>query len=112
MNQSIFGTNFGGQINLDMNSTINMGFDQNGITKSFNVTVNGNGNLSVSNAIINQSISSSATCTGSVSYSGGSLVMTGNMNITLPISVPVWYAGDWFPSLTDQISTGTISISF
>jgi hypothetical protein len=112
LNQSLFGTTFSGKINLDMNSNINMGFDQNGIAGSFDVTVNGDGSLSVENALIDQSINASATCSGSVSYSGGSLTLTGDMKVTLPISIPIWYSGDWTPSWTNQISTGTVSISF
>lgn len=112
LNQSLFGTTFSGKINLDMNSNIDMGFDQNGIKGSFDVTVNGDGTLSIENALIEQSVSASASCNGSVSYSGGTLTLTGDMKVTLPISIPVWYDGDWTPTLTNQISTGTVSISF
>jgi hypothetical protein len=109
-----FYTKFSGDISLDMNSNIEVTFNEGGMTGSFDATVNGNGRVSIENDAISTSAQASVTCIGSVSYNGTTLVLTGDLTVTLPFKIPVWYPNDsWYdPTITNKISTGTISISF
>jgi len=94
---SALGCSVSGNIALNLNSQINANINQSGLNGSFGVNVNGSGTLTVSTWLGSSSFTGNATATGTASYNNGSFGMSGNMTVTMPISIP--YFGN-------QISTG------
>jgi len=87
---SAAGNTVSGDFILKLNANINANINQSGLSGSFAVTVTGNATLTLDTWVSNNTFTGSAIANGNVSYSGGGLSMSGNMDVTLPISIPFW----------------------
>lgn len=96
------GNSVSGSISLNLNSQVNIAFNQDGINGTFQVHADGRGTLAFDTWIYSDTITASATADGAMGYNGNNLNLSGNIIVTLPFSIPFW---------GNQISTGQVSIS-
>jgi hypothetical protein len=94
---SALGNSVTGNINFNMNANINAGIDQNGLSGTFGINANGNGTLTFDTWLGSQTFQGSAIANGQVGYNGGTVSLSGTVDVTLPISIPFY---------GNQISTG------
>jgi len=90
VNVSAGGNSITGNIVINMNSDINANIDQNGLSGSFAVHVDGTGTITVDTWIYTDTIQANAVADGQIGYSGSTLSLSGNMTVTLPFSIPFW----------------------
>lgn len=84
---SIIGQSFTAAANFTMNAPLNVAINQSGLNGSVAVNMSATGSLSWSTIIGSGGVGFTSTCNGSVSYVGGSLNLSGNLNVPLPIQM-------------------------
>jgi hypothetical protein len=90
LNASAAGQAISGNMALGLNSNINADIDQNGLNGTFGVHITGDGTLTMTTWLGSTSFTGNADANGQVGYNSGTLSVWGNMNVTLPLSIPFW----------------------
>jgi hypothetical protein len=97
MSASFAGNSITGNVQFNLNANIDAQINQGGLSGTFGVNANGTGTLTMDTWLGSETFQASAVANGNVGYNGGNLNLSGNVDVTLPFSIP-WYG--------NQFSTG------
>ena len=87
VNMGFGGFNIGGNMQMNMNSDVNVAINQNGLNGSFGVLVNGSGTMTMSNWFFDQDVTVSGVANGTISAGNGSANLSGTMYVNLPFGL-------------------------